>query len=69
MTSDLQEGFYVATQDIYVATIIRQLQHNYVVTLSNYVATESKKKALNHVATETASHDKSWETKMETMSQ
>ena len=68
MTSWLQQIFYVATQDTHVMTITRKLQQNYVVTLSNYVATESKKKALNLVATKTASHDKSWGTKMKTMS-
>ena len=60
MTCWLQQSFYVATQDTDVVTIIRQIQQNYVATLSNYVAIESKKKALNYVATETASHDKSW---------
>ena len=69
MTSWLQQSFYVTTQDTYVMTITRQLQKNYVTTLSNYVATESKKKARNHVAKETVSHDKSWGTKMTTMSQ
>ena len=68
MTSWLQQSFYVATEDTYVSTITRQLQQNYVATLSNYVATEFKKKARNHVTTETASHDKSWGTKMTTMS-
>ena len=41
-----------------VATITRQLQQNYVATLSNYVAIDSKKKTLNHVTIEIASHDK-----------
>ena len=68
MTSWLQQSFYVATQDIDVATITRQFQQNYVTTLSYYITTESKKIALNHVATETTSHDKSWGTKMKTMS-
>ena len=67
MTSWLQQSFHVATQDTHVATITRQLQQNYVSTLSNYVAIESKKKARNHVVIETASHDKSCGTKMTTM--
>ena len=62
MISWLQQSFYVATQDSHVATI------NYVATLSNYVMTESMKKAQNYVTTETASHDKSRGTKMKTMS-
>ena len=65
----LQQSIYVATQDTHVTTITSQLQHNYVVTLSNYVAIESMKKAQNYIATITASHDKSWGTKMKTMSQ
>ena len=68
MTSWLQQNFYVMTQDTHVATITRQLQQNYVPTLSNYVAIESEKKAHNYVAKETVSHDKSWGTKMKTMS-
>ena len=69
MTSWLQESFYVLTQDTHVAIITRNLQQNYVATLSNYVTTESKKKAQNYVVTETASHDKSQGMKMTTMSQ
>ena len=67
MISWLQQSFYVATQDTQVATITRQLEQNYVTTLSNYVAIESKEKAQNYVITETASHDKSWGTKIKTM--
>ena len=43
MKSWLQQSFYVATQDAHVATITRQLQQNFVVTFSNYVATENCK--------------------------
>ena len=79
MTSWLQQSFYVVTitsqlQQNYVvtlsnvATITSLLQQNYVTTLSNYVTTESKKKVQNHVVIEIAGHDKSWGTKMKTMS-
>ena len=50
-----------------IATITRQLQQSYVATLSTYITTESKKKAQNHVAIETASYNKSYGTKMTTM--
>ena len=44
--------FGVATQDIYVATRTRLVNKNYVATLSKSVATESKNKPREQVATE-----------------
>ena len=44
--------FGVATQDILVATRTRLLHQNFVVTLSKFVMTESKKELRNQVATE-----------------
>ena len=48
----LQQSFYVVTQDPHVTIITRQLQQNSVVTFSNSIVTEFKKKARNYVTTE-----------------
>ena len=59
MTSCVATKVYVVTQDTHVVTLTRQLQQNYVATLTNYVATEAKKKAGKYVTIETVGHDKS----------
>ena len=51
--------FYVATQDTPVAIRTRLQHQNYVVTLSNSIVIEFKKKLRKPVATKTAGYDRS----------
>ena len=58
----------VATQDTPIVTRTKLLQHNYITTLSKSIVRLFKKRHKIMSQHKNASHDKSWRTKMTTMS-